>query len=612
MDPKKETKELNIEAPNIPIPACVVNEEGKVESANKCIEKVFPFGGVEDQDFFALSGVKMKALKALAASSVEADSDSGATEKPADRDLSSDEKETEELIIERNSRSFSITAEALENGSIMVFFYDVTSYEEIRDRYDNEQICVGRINVDNYDQFTNAVSSETGMVVSTELNRIIRKWSQEIGGAIDKIKETQYVIHFQKSKLDDLIAGKFQILDEVRAIETGIDFPLSLSIGIGAEGKEISETAEFAAAALDLALGRGGDQAVIKNPNRIQYYGGKTQSVEKSNKGKSRIVGHALKKLVEQSNRVFIMGHQHADMDAFGSAMGIYRICLTCGTEAFIVIDEIPENIRAFYEQVRAAEKYNVIGTEQAKSMIEKDTLIVVLDTHRPSYIEAPELLEMTDQIVVIDHHRRVEDSIENPTLSYIETYASSTAELVTEMLQYVLNRKMLVRLEAEALLAGMTIDTNRFAVRTGARTFEAAAWLRRSGADTTEIKRYFQVDKKAFRVRAEALANSEIRESGIAIALTNDGGAEVQVINSQVADELLNIKGVKASIVVGKSDKGITCVSARSLGDLNVQLLLEKFGGGGHLTVAGAQIEEEPEAVIEKILIAAEEMERE
>jgi len=612
MDPKKETKELNIEAPNIPIPACVVNEEGKVESANKCIEKVFPFGGVEDQDFFALSGVKMKALKALAASSAQFDPESGSTEKPADRDLSSDEKEAEELIIERNSRSFSITAEAMENGSIMVFFYDVTSYEEIRDRYDNEQICVCRINVDNYDQFTNAVSSETGMVVSTELNRIIRKWSQEIGGAIDKIKETQYVIHFPKSKLDDLIAGKFQILDEVRAIETGIDFPLSLSIGIGAEGKEISETAEFAAAALDLALGRGGDQAVIKNPNRIQYYGGKTQSVEKSNKGKSRIVGHALKKLVEQSNRVFIMGHQHADMDAFGSAMGIYRICLTCGTEAFIVIDEIPENIRAFYEQVRAAEKYNVIGTEQAKSMIEKDTLIVVLDTHRPSYIEAPELLELTDQIVVIDHHRRVEDSIENPTLSYIETYASSTAELVTEMLQYVLNRKTLVRLEAEALLAGMTIDTNRFAVRTGARTFEAAAWLRRSGADTTEIKRYFQVDKKAFKVRAEALANSEIRESGIAIAITKDGGAEVQVINSQVADELLNIKGVKASIVVGKSDKGITCVSARSLGDLNVQLLLEKFGGGGHLTVAGAQIEEEPEAVIEKILIAVEEMERE
>ncbi|MBO4235114.1 MAG: DHH family phosphoesterase [Firmicutes bacterium] len=615
MDQTTEIKELTIVAPNIPIPACIVNEEGKIESANHHIEKVFPFGDVEEQDFFALSGVKLKTLRALAEANVDEDGPANGQEndQAKERDKTSAQEEpSEELILERNSRKFSLTAEALENGNILVFFYDVTSYEEIKNRYDREQICVCRINVDNYDQFTNAVSSETGMTVSTELNKTIRRWSSEIGGAIDKIKETQYVIHFQKSKLDELALGKFQILDEVRAIETGIDFPLSLSIGIGAEGKDISETAEFAAAALDLALGRGGDQAVIKNQNRIQYYGGKTQSVEKSNKGKSRIVGHAIKKLIEQSNRVFIMGHQHADMDAFGSAMGIYRICLTCGTEAFIVIDEIPENIRAFQEQVRAAENYNIIGTEQARSMIEKDTLIVVLDTHRPSYIEAPDLLEMTDQIVVIDHHRRVEDSIENPTLAYIETYASSTSELVTEMLQYVLNRKTLVRLEAEALLAGMTIDTNRFAVKTGARTFEAAAWLRRSGADTAEIKKYFQMDKESFHARAAALANAKIHEGGIATAITEGGGADVQVINAQVADGLLNIKGIKASIVAGINHKGITCVSARSLGDMNVQLLLEKFGGGGHLTVAGAQVEESPEEVLEKILREAEEMGRE
>ena len=519
-----------------------------------------------------------------------------------DQTREEEEKKSEEIVIERNGRKFSLIAEALENSALLVLFYDVTSYEEIRDRYDSEQICICRINVDNYDQFTDAVSSETGMAVSTELNKIIRKWSAEVGGSIDRIKETQYVIHFQKSKLEEMAMGRFSILDEVRAIETGIDFPLSLSIGIGAEGKDISETAEFAAAALDLALGRGGDQAVVKKQSRIQYYGGKTQSVEKSNKGKSRIVGHAIKKLVEQANRVFIMGHQHADMDAFGSAMGIYRICLTCGTEAFIVIDEIPENIRAFYEQVRAAQNYNVIGTEQASTMIEKDTLIVVLDTHRPSYLEAPELLEKTDQIVVIDHHRRVEDSIESPTLSYIETYASSTAELVTEILQYALNRKNLVRLEAEALLAGMTIDTNRFAIKTGARTFEAAAWLRRSGADTTEIKRYFQMEKDAFHVRATSLASAEVHEGGIATSITRDGGADVQVINSQVADELLNIKGIKASVVAGINDKGITCISARSLGDVNVQLLLEKFGGGGHLTVAGAQVEEPPETVMERV----------
>ena len=598
---KEENRITPIVAPEIPIPSCIVNEEGKIESANSIIEDIFPFGDVEDQDFFALTGIRMKALKRL-------------LEKPSVEDLDEEEPE-ENLLVERNNKRFSITVQEIkeqdDSSKYMVLFYDVTSYEEIRSRYDNEQICVCRITVDNYDQFIEAVSSETGMIVSTELNKIIRKWSGEIEGAIDRIKETQYVIHFQKGKLDDLMADKFSVLDQVRGIETGIDFPLSLSIGVGSEGKDISETAEFAAAALELAHGRGGDQAVVKNNNRIHYYGGKTQSVEKSNKGKSRIVGHALKKLIEHTNRVFIMGHKHADMDAFGSAMGIYRLCLTSGTEAYIVIDEVPDNIKSFYEQVRAAQNYNIIGTDQAKALAGKDTLVIILDTQRPSYLEAPELLEMTDHVVVIDHHRKQEDSIESPSLAYVETYASSTAELVTEMLQYALNRKTLVRLEAEALLAGMTIDTNRFAVKTGVRTFEAAAWLRRSGADTTEIKRYFQVEEKEFRVKANALARAIFRENGIATTITEDGGAEAQVLNSQVADELLNTKGVKASFVAGFNNNNITCVSARSLGGLNVQLIMEKFGGGGHLTTAGAQVEGTPEEVIENILKTIEETER-
>ena len=598
---KEENRITPIVAPEIPIPSCIVNEEGKIESANSIIEDIFPFGDVEDQDFFALTGIRMKALKKL-------------LEKPSVEEVEEEEPE-ENLLVERNNKRFSITVQEIkeqdDSSKYMVLFYDVTSYEEIRSRYDNEQICVCRITVDNYDQFIEAVSSETGMIVSTELNKIIRKWSGEIEGAIDRIKETQYVIHFQKGKLDDLMADKFSVLDQVRGIETGIDFPLSLSIGVGSEGKDISETAEFAAAALELAHGRGGDQAVVKNNNRIHYYGGKTQSVEKSNKGKSRIVGHALKKLIEHTNRVFIMGHKHADMDAFGSAMGIYRLCLTSGTEAYIVIDEVPDNIKSFYEQVRAAQNYNIIGTDQAKTLAGKDTLVIILDTQKPSYLEAPELLEMTDHVVVIDHHRKQEDSIESPSLAYVETYASSTAELVTEMLQYALNRKTLVRLEAEALLAGMTIDTNRFAVKTGVRTFEAAAWLRRSGADTTEIKRYFQVEEKEFRVKANALARAIFRENGIATTITEDGGAEAQVLNSQVADELLNTKGVKASFVAGFNNNNITCVSARSLGDLNVQLIMEKFGGGGHLTTAGAQVEGTPEEVIENILKAIEETER-
>ena len=437
---------------------------------------------------------------------------------------------------------------------------------------------------------------------------MIRKWAQDIDGSVDKVKESQYVIHFQKGYLDGLIAGKFELLDQVRALETSVDFPLSLSIGIGASGESMEETASFAAGALDLALGRGGDQAVVKNENRIQYYGGKTQSVEKSNKGKSRVVGHALKKLVEESKTVLIMGHKHADMDAFGSALGIYRMCVACKTDAHIVIDEIPNSIKTFYKNVEEAGNYSFIKTEKARKLAQDNALIIVLDTHRPSYIEDPELLNLTEKIVVIDHHRRAEDIIENPTLAYIESYASSTAELVTEILQYILNRKVLIRLEAEALLAGMTIDTNRFAVKTGVRTFEAAAWLRRSGADTAEVKRFFQMDYDKYMIKAKAIAGAEMHPSGIATSITFGNHQDIQVINAQVADELLDIKGVKASFVAGKNDRGITCISARSLGDVNVQVILEKFGGGGHLNVAGAQVEEAPEEIIERIVALVEE----
>ena len=385
-------------------------------------------------------------------------------------------------------------------------------------------------------------------------------------------------------------------------IETKADFPASLSIGLGIGGKNILETEEFAVTALELALGRGGDQAVVKDGGRIQYYGGKNQTVEKGNKGKSRIVGHALKQLIEQSNRVLIMGHKGADMDAFGSSLGIYRMCALSGTEAHIVIDEVNDSLHAIFTQAKAADNYSFITTQRAEKLITRETLLIVLDTHRPSYLERPELLETAERIVVIDHHRKAEDSIENTALSYIESYASSTAELVTEMLQYAGGKKTLIKLEAEALLAGMYIDTNRFAVKTGVRTFEAAAWLRRSGADTTEVKRFFQTDLEDFRVRAKCIAAAEFYDNGFAVSVCEGNNQDAQVINSQVADELLNIKGIKASFVAGRNDKGVTCVSARSLGDVNVQLIMEKLGGGGHLTTAGTQVECSPEEVINEI----------
>ena len=573
----------NLISSNTPIPICAVNSSGKIIGANSKIEDVFIYGNIEDSDVFALTGIKVKEL------------------------FSKKKNSSEPIIIDRNEKKFKVVPGEVINDEeedvILLYFYDVTGFEDLKAKYEGEKICVCRINIDNYDQFNDAVSPETGMAITTEVNKMIRKWAQDIEGSIDKIKDSQYVIHFQKRFLEGLMAGKFELLDQVRALETSVDFPLSLSMGIGASGEDVAETASFAAGALDLALGRGGDQAVVKNDSRIQYYGGKTQSVEKSNKGKSRVVGHALKKLMEESKTVLIMGHKHADMDAFGSALGIYRMCISCKVDAHIVIDEVPDSLKAFYEHVEEAENYSLIKTEKAKKLVKENALVVVLDTHRPSYIEDPELLELADKIVVIDHHRRAEDAIENPTLAYIESYASSTAELVTEILQYILNRKVLIRLEAEALLAGMTIDTNRFAVKTGVRTFEAAAWLRRSGADTAEVKRFFQMDQDTYMVKAKAIASAKIYPSGTAVSIIEGEHQDVQVINSQVADELLDIKGIKASYVAGRNDREITCVSARSLGDVNVQVILEEFGGGGHLNIAGAQVQDSPQEIIDKIL---------
>lgn len=563
----------------IPIPTCIVNRNGKIVSVSDQITQVFAYSGIQDGDLFALTGVKISQML-------------------------SDEKD---IIIERNGKKFnmvaSITDEADDESDIIIFFYDVTELENLKEKYNNEKTCICKINIDNYDELIASVEPEIGMSISTEVDRMIRKWAAKSEGSIEKIKETLYVVVFQNSYMKKLEETKFSILDDVRNIETEADFPLSLSIGVGFGGKTINETADYASAALDLALGRGGDQAVVKKKSKISYYGGKTQTVEKGNKGKSRIVGHALRKLIEQSDQVFIMGHKNADMDAFGSSLGIYRMCLVTGTDAHIVINEVNDSLNALYKQAKETDNYNLITTEKAKQMIERDSLLVVLDTHRPNYIEEPELLNLTDRIVVIDHHRRAENIIESPTLSYIETYASSTSELVTEMLQYASSRKTIVKLEAEALLAGMTIDTNRFAVKTGVRTFEAAAWLRRSGADTTEVKRFFQTDMETFRVRAKSIAAAEFHEHGIATSICEGMNQDAQVINSQVADELLNIKGVRASFVAGVNDKGVTCISARSLGEVNVQIIVEKLGGGGHLTTAGAQVKETPEEVIQKVL---------
>lgn len=571
---------------SIPMPVCIINKNGKITMANDKIGEVFIYDAIIDADFFALTGIKTAEL------------------------YESAETNTYHLI-KRNDRVFKLICQITpedEEGHLTILFSDVTGFEELKEKYNNERICIGKIQIDNYDELISNIPLDIRGEVTNQIDKAVRNWAEKLNGSINRLGDDKYVFSFQQVYLEKIIALKFEILDEVRNIETGADFPVSLSIGVGALGKSPMQTESYADAALDLALGRGGDQAVIKKGSQIEYFGGKLQTVEKRNKGKSRIVGHALKQLIDQSKKIFIMGHVNPDMDCFGATLGVMRLCALREKEPYIIIDNYKEALSTIYKEAKDSDEYRFINSEKAISLADKDSLVIVLDTHRSSIVQCPELINICEKIVIIDHHRRVEDFIENPTLAYMESYASSTSELVAEILQYMTSKKSLIKLEAEALLAGMTVDTNGFTVKTGVRTFEAAAWLRRQGADPTEVKRFFQEDNDSFIIKTKALADAVFHEGGIVTSICTTKHADEQVICAQVADELLTVKGIKASFVTGKNAEGLTVISARSLGEVNVQVIMEKFNGGGHLTTAAAQVDISPEEAIEKILEHMEE----
>lgn len=580
---EKKGREKRIEkllSEYLPFPMCIINEQGKVTRASKKISDVFKYDGIKDADIFALTGIKCGEFFA-------------------------EDVNEKNITILRNDRIFKISVNRLESSEdihAIIYFEDITELERLKEQSKDRKLCLAVINVDNYDELTSNTSDDKKMSVSTEIDKVVRQWAARGNASITRYKNNLYLMVFENSYLEKVVENKFSILDDIREVETEADFPVTLSIGIGAGGKNPSQTEQFALAALDLALGRGGDQAVLKNGTSLEYFGGKMQTVEKGNKGKSRIIAHAIKQLIDQSDKVVIMGHKNPDMDSFGAALGIHRIVENRNKDAYIVINNYFDTLSAIFNQAKETGDYEFISSEKAISMVDNDTLVVVLDTHRPSLAECRELLELTEKIVVIDHHRKAEECIENATLSYMEPYASSTAELVTEILQYSVERKDLAKLEVEGLLAGISMDTNRFAVKTGVRTFEAASWLRRAGADTTEVKRFFQTDVDAIKIKANCIANAEIKQGGIAYSISRGNHPDIQVINSQAADDLLTIKGVEGSFVAGINEQGVTVISARSLGAMNVQTVMEKLGGGGHLTTAGAQVSCSPEEALKQI----------
>lgn len=492
------------------------------------------------------------------------------------------------------------------NVKVMVYWFEETEYYHMITKYEDEKTVLALVQVDNYNDLINETKEDKLPFVKAEMEKKINIWANRMNGMIKKYQNDKFIVIFEKKYLENLEQKRFTILDDLREIDEGNKIPITLSIGVGVDGISPSALEEDAFMALELALGRGGDQAVVRKNNSFEFYGGKTKAVEKRNRVKARIIAHGLRTLIDESSHVIIMGHKFPDMDSFGASIGAYRGVINKGKDAYIVLNDVGEPIKNVYSMFAGDEMYQFISSEKAIELMDENTLVVVVDTHRPSSTECPELLEMTDNIVLIDHHRQGTDAIKNTVLRYMETYASSASELVTEILQYLEDKPKIEKNEAEALLAGIAVDTKNFSFKTGVRTFDAAAYLRRLGADTTLVRQLFQDDLSTYTAIADIVRNAEKYNEHIAISVCEEVIENSGLVAAQGADSLLNIRGINTSFAIVHKDEDTISISARSLGKTNVQLILEKIGGGGHLEIAGAQFKDKSMREVKKLLIHA------
>lgn len=474
---------------------------------------------------------------------------------------------------------------------VIIYFIDETEKYELKKENENKNTCVGIIMVDNYEEVMQRVDTEQKTQLMAKVENIIYDWVNETNGILVKEDRDTYVYIFEQRNLDKIKESKFAILDYIKDIVRKDKIQLTLSIAISNEGETDKEVYKSATAAMDVILGRGGDQAVIRENGKYQFFGGKVEEVEKRTKVKARIVAHALEELMSTCENVIIMGHSNPDIDAVGSALGVYRMATSLGKEAYILANSESASIKTFVSNLPEDYKNVIINKETALARVDAETLLVVVDTHKKSYVEEPELLNKTNKIVVIDHHRRGTDFIDQSILTFQEVYASSAAELVTELIQYTQNEVELTTLEAEALYAGIMMDTKNFTFKTGVRTFEAAAYLRRCGVDIIKVKKWFQSDLESYNKISEIVRKAEVIRDTIAISSYEVQENDTSLICAKAADELLTIGNITASFVLGTMENQI-CISGRSIGDINVQVILEKLGGGGHITLAGAQLE--------------------
>jgi len=498
-----------------------------------------------------------------------------------------------------SGKTFNIMYYSLEEGrfgegvSYVCYWNENTAFANLKAKYNDERPVAMLVQIDNYDEISEKLDKGEKSAMTAEVEKILNRYASEMNGFVLRYDTARFLMMIENGFLESLESRKFSMLEDVKALKGAGDFNFTLSVGTGVLAKNLTQLLEYAKGALDVALGRGGDQAVVKRINSVKFYGGKSKAVEKRTKVKARIISYALRQIMDQSSNIIIMGHRVGDMDSLGASIGLYAMARSRGKKAYIVLNTVNHALKNMHERMKHEESHYLdalISTETAMSMIDQNTLVVVLDTHRPSYTEAPELLTKVDKIVLIDHHRRSEEYIENPLLDYIEPYASSTCELISELVQYMDDHIKLTKFEADALLAGIVLDTNSFTFKTGVRTFEAASFLRRNNADTTDVKELFNESLESMKRKTEIIERSEIVFDDAAVSYIDEISEDSNVIAAQGADELLTIKDIKMSFVLVRNKDYIN-ISARSTGPINVQVIMESLGGGGHLNMAGAQI---------------------
>ena len=488
-----------------------------------------------------------------------------------------------------------ISPEGYDGYLIAFYLFDETALRIALQENDNQSLAVGMIYLDNYEEALESIEEVRRSLLMALIDRKVNKYIAAVDGICKKLEKDKYLVILRKQAVTQLQSTRFELMDDVKTVNIGNEMAVTVSIGIGLGGLTYSQNYEFARTSVDLALGRGGDQAVVKTKDKITYYGGKSQQVEKSTRVKARVKAHALREIITAKDSVIIMGHRMADVDSFGAAVGLYRIAKSLDRKAHIVLNQVTTSVKPLVDLFMDNEDYEsdmIVNSMQALELPTNNAVLVVVDVNKPSLTECPELLKLCKSIVVLDHHRQGTETIENATLSYVEAYASSTCEMVSEILQYINDGVKVRSDEADCMYSGIMIDTNNFMSKTGVRTFEAAAYLRRCGADVTRVRKLFRDDAVEYKTKADAVSQAEIYRTDYAISVCKSDELESPtIVGAQAANELLNIKGIKASFVLTEY-QGKIYVSARSIDEVNVQVITERLGGGGHMTIAGCQFE--------------------